>query len=130
MNWSYLFKHWFGTLLLGPFISEIIMYISEVNPHKIVGLLEVYPIAFLFSLIFSTPTYILYGFIYYFLACKNIRNEYAKIILISFVALGVIITTFLIKGSWMFDLGLSYFISSIIAGLSFKLNFRNSKLYS
>jgi len=128
MNWSYLFKHWFGTILLGPFISEIIMYISELNPHKIVGLLEVYPIAFLFSIIFSAPTYILYGFIYYFLASNKVKNEHSKIILISFVAIGVIITTLLIKGSWMLDIGLSYFISSVIAGLSFKLNFKNSKL--
>ncbi|MFT7350580.1 MAG: hypothetical protein ACI9XR_000289 [Flavobacterium sp.] len=41
MNWSYLFKHWFGILLLGPIVSQITMYIYGVNPHKIFGLLEV-----------------------------------------------------------------------------------------
>ena len=40
-NWNYLFKHWLFTLLLGPIISQILMYITILNPNKIVGLLEV-----------------------------------------------------------------------------------------
>lgn len=130
MNWSYLFKHWFGTLLIGPIISELLMYFNYSNPTKIVGLLEVYPIAFIFSLILSTPTYILYGFVYYYLAYKKTRSDYAKLILIAFAALGVIVTTIIIKGSWMFDIGLTYFISSILAGVFFKINFKKSKLDS
>jgi hypothetical protein len=122
MNWSYLFKHWFGTLLIGPIIVDIIIYL---NYTKIGGLLEVYPIALIFSLFFSAPTYIVYGFIYHFLCYKNIKEFYSKIILITVAVLGVYITTIIIKGNMMEDIAISYSISSIITGLIFKLNFKN-----
>ena len=124
MNWSYLFKHWFGTLLLGPIVSQIIMYLTILNPHRIVGLLEVYPISLIFGLIFSTPTYIIYSFIYYFFGQKNLNVIFAKIILITLAVLGVIITTTILKGNMMEDIAVSYSIASIIAGLFFKLNFK------
>lgn len=122
MNWSYLFKHWFGTLLIGPIIVDIIIYL---NYAKIGGLLEVYPIALLFSLIFSAPTYIIYGIIYYFLCQKNVKRLYSKIILIVLAVSGVYITTIIIKVNMMEDIAISYSISSIITGLFFKLNFNN-----
>lgn len=122
MKWNYLFKHWFGTIALGPVISEMIPYISG-DSHLIVGLCEVYPIAFLFSLFFSAPTYLLYGFIYYYLAQKRINGIYAKAILISFAVTGVIVTTSIIHGSLMLNIALSYSIASIITGCLFKLNF-------
>lgn len=122
MNWSYLFKHWFGTLLIGPIIVDVIIYF---NYTKIGGLLEVYPIALIFSLIFSAPTYIIYGIIYYFLCQKNVKGLYSKIILIVIAVSGVHITTIIIKGNMMEDVAISYSISSIIIGLLFKLNFKN-----
>jgi hypothetical protein len=123
MNWNYLFKHWFFTLLLGPVISQIIMYVTILNPHKIVGLLEVYPLALLFGLFFSTPTYILYAFVYYLLAKYNINLMLSKTILILFAVCGVITTTSIIKGSMMLDIAISYSISSVVAGLFFRLKF-------
>lgn len=130
MNWSYLFKHWFGTLLLSPLISEVLVHTNYANSAKSASLLDVYPVAVILGLFLSTPTYILYGFVYYFLAYQKIRTEYAKLILIAFAALGVIVTMLAMQGSWMFDIGLTYFISSILAGVFFKLNFKNSKLDS
>ncbi|WP_395044685.1 hypothetical protein [Flavobacterium sp.] len=127
MNWSYLFKHWFSTLLIGPIVSQITKYIYEVNPHKIVGLFEVYPISLLFGLFFSAPTYILYALIYYYLAKNTVNLKISKIILISFAVLGVVTTTSIIKGSMMQDIAISYSIASIISGLFFKLNFKVNK---
>lgn len=123
MNWSYLFKHWFFTLLIGPIISQINMYIFEVNSHKIVGLIDVYPISLIFGLFFSTPTYILYALLYFYISKNKINLIFSKIILISFAVLGVIVTTSIIKGSMMQDIALSYSIASIISGLFFKLNY-------
>ncbi|GGD32221.1 hypothetical protein [Flavobacterium orientale] len=123
MNWSYLFKHWFFTLLLGPVVSQIVMYVIDVSPGKIVGLLEVYPLSLLFGLFFSTPTYILYGLVYYFLARNNINLNLSKVILISLAVVGVITTTSIIKGSMMLDITISYSIASVITGLFFKLKF-------
>lgn len=125
MKWDYLFKHWFGTLFLGPVISQTLMYLDFENPNKIVGPLEIYPIALLFSLLFSIPTYFIYCFAYYYLASKKIPAIYAKAILILLSVSGVIATTIIIKGTWMFDIGVSYSISSVITGCFFKLNFEN-----
>lgn len=132
MKWNYLFKHWFFTLLLGPVISQIIMYVTILNPHKIVGLLEVYPLALLFGLFFSTPTYIIYGLAYYFLAKSNINLNLSKVILILLAVVGVITTTSIIKGSTMLDISISYSITSVITGLFFKLKFnrKNDHTYS
>lgn len=124
IKWNYLFKHWFSTLLIAPFISQIIMYITILNSNKIVGLLEVYPIALIFSLAFSIPTYILYSFLYRILGQINTKEKYAKIILIAFAVCGIFITAMIIKGSMMKDVIWSYSISSIISGFIFKLNFK------
>ncbi len=123
MKWNYLFKHWFFTILLGPVVSQIIMYVTILNPHKIVGLLEVYPLSIMFGLFFSTPTYILYAIIYYFLAKNNINIMFSKAILILFTVSGVIVTTSIIKGNMMFDIALSFSIAAVITGLFFKLKF-------
>ncbi|MEO5776296.1 MAG: hypothetical protein ABIQ27_05290 [Flavobacterium sp.] len=124
MNWSYLFKHWFGTLLIGPIIFQITTPFSSHISHLVFSFFEAYPLFLLFGLLFSIPTYILYGCIYYYLARKDANPNYAKAILILFSVLGVIATTLIMDGSMMQDITLPYLISSIIAGLLFKLNFR------
>lgn len=50
-DWSYLFKHWIFTLLLGPVISQIIAFIPIFYPSQAVGLLAMFPI--LLSLVLS-----------------------------------------------------------------------------
>jgi hypothetical protein len=103
------------------------MYITISQPNKIVGLLEVYPIAIIFSLLFSIPTYILYAFLYYYLARTSINLNFAKVILISFVVIGVISTTLIIKGSIMKDIAISYSIASIITGIFLTLKFEENQ---
>jgi len=124
MNWSYLFKHWFGTLLIGPIVSDIIAYLIIDNSDKIGGLTGVYPIALLFGLIFSTPTYILYGIIYYFLAQKEIATKYSKIILILFTSLCIFSTFTIVFNAREFNICVAYAITSILLGFIFKLNFK------
>ncbi|MEC4004524.1 hypothetical protein OX283_007635 [Flavobacterium sp. SUN052] len=125
MNWSYLIKQWFGTLFLGTIILQLIMFQTIQNTKQICGVLAIFPISLLFGLIFSTPTYILYSFIYRFLRFKNINSNFAKIILILFVVFNVNITTNIIKGSMMNNITISYSLSAILSGLIFKLNFNN-----
>lgn len=125
INWIYLFKHWLFTLLLGPIISEILMYITILNPNKIVGLLEVYPIAIIFSLVFSIPTYIIYAFVYYCLSTKVSTILFAKAILILLAVTGIFVTLNFIGGSISLDITISYSIASVITGIFFKLNFEN-----
>lgn len=128
INWTFLFKHWVITLILGPIISQFIECFYNLSPHKIVALLEVYPISLIFSFIFSIPTYIVYAIIFYFLGKNRINVNIAKLIVISIAVIGVILTATTIKGSLSFDIAISYSIASIIAGFIFKLNFEKSTI--
>lgn len=124
INWQYLFKHWIFTLLLGPVISQVIVYFYILDPHQIIGLLEIYPITFLLSLVFSIPTYLFCSFIYAFLAKRDINYNLSKAILILIPIIGIFTTAAIIKGTAWLDIALSYSISSFITGLIFKLNFK------
>lgn len=126
-EWIFLFKHWFFTLLLGPIVSQLLMYITVLHSNKIVGLLEVFPIAFIFSLIFSIPTYSIYTFFYYYFSKKDLPVFLSKFILISLAVSGIFITSYLMEGYMWLDIAISYSISSIITGLFFKLNFRDEE---
>jgi hypothetical protein len=120
MDWSYLFKHWFGTLIMAPIIAQIIDLLMNKN-NQILNFYESFPLFILFGLFFSTPTYLLYSILFYYLKYKNIKNVYAKIILISFALLGIIITFWLISGTLIYNGILIYCISSIITGTIFKI---------
>lgn len=120
MNWSYLFKHWIGTIFISPFVLELFCIFNQ-NLKSVVGLVEVYPITIIFSLIFSTPTHVIYGFLYYFLGKKNINLKLSKFILILFYAIGIIISFALIFGIDEVELISAYLFTSIFIGLLFKL---------
>jgi hypothetical protein len=124
MNWSYLFKHWLGTLLFGPIIAQIIEIFLNQN-NKILDFFEYYILFLLFGFLFSLPTYILYGILYWILANKKIDYNHSKFILIIFANAGIIITFFLINGFSTYQGILSYCLASIITGLFLKLNFKN-----
>jgi surface polysaccharide O-acyltransferase-like enzyme len=125
MNFSYLFKHWFATLTLAPIISEIINLLFIPNSNKIVGLLEVYPIAVIFGFIFSIPTYIIYFLVYYLLGSKNINIKTSKLILITLAVIGIIISFSITFNNREPEITIAYILSSIISGIIFKLNFKN-----
>lgn len=126
VDWSYLFKHSIFTLLLAPLISQILYY-SYPNPHQTMGLLELYPITLLLSLIFSTPTYIFYAFVYRILFQKQISNLYAKGILILISITGIFITMYNIIGNMWLDFAVAYSLSSLVTGIFFNLNFEKAK---
>lgn len=66
MSRKYLIGHWAFTLLIAPFMSQAIDYFYGTNPHQVVGLSEVYPITFLFSILISLPTFLIYLTCFYF----------------------------------------------------------------
>lgn len=126
MNWSYLFKHWFATLLLAPIVAQIIVLFAGGGSHSLFGFFETYFLFVFFGLFFSTPTYFLYAYLFSFLKKKNTCLPLAKMILIAFAVSGIIITFWSIGGSWSHNEMLSYGASSIISGLYFKLNRKQS----
>lgn len=127
IDWSYLFKHWIFSLLLGPVISQIIAFIPIFYHGQAIGLLEFFPIVFIISLIFSIPTYIVYAFVYNYLSTKDLPILYSKTILNSIPIIGVFITTAFIGGTLSYFIAVSYSISSIIIGVIFNLNFQEEE---
>jgi hypothetical protein len=97
---------------------------SSFDSHLVLGILDAYPLFLIFGLIFSVPTYILYGGIYYLLGQNDFHLLLAKAILILFSVSGVIITFWLLGGSWSINGIQAYCLASIISGLYFKLNFK------
>ena len=126
MNWSYLFKHWFTTLLIAPVICKVLEILFGKDFHQVIGLLEFYPITLLISLILSTPTYIFYAFLYNYLGKKEVKNNLSKAILITFSILGIIISFQLLNENSDTNISLSYIIASIISGILYKLELKHN----
>ena len=115
------------TLLIAPITSQAIGYIFGPNPHEVVGLLEVYPITLLFSIVFSIPTFLIYLTCFYFLSRQNANYFVAKFILITVAVLGIFITQTIIEGSMSQDIIIAYSLTAIIVGLLLRLKEKQIK---
>ena len=78
IHWKYFFFHWISTLLIAPFVVQLLMHLTRNNAHQIVGLIEVSPITLIFSLIFSFPTYLLLAITDYFCLKKEFAEKRIK----------------------------------------------------
>ena len=116
-----MFTHWALTLLIAPFVSQVIEYIVGPSPHQIVGLLEVYPITLLFSIAFSIPTFFIYLTCFYFLSKREINFAVSKFILLTVSVLGIFITQAIIKGNMSQAIIIAYSVTAIIVGLLVRL---------
>ncbi|SEH77031.1 hypothetical protein SAMN02927937_01334 [Paenimyroides aquimaris] len=123
MQWSYLFKHWFATLLIAPFLTDLLFYIDP-NNHKIGGFVEVYPIIIWLSFLFSIPTYAVYSIVFYYLKKKQFSLIFSKRILIAISVVGIFITFTLIFPDIYFPATLAYMLTSLVTGIFFKLEKR------
>src|SRR5690606_22152493 len=123
MQWSYLFKHWFATLLIAPFLTDLLFYIDP-NNHKIGGFVEVYPIIIWLSFLFSIPTYAVYSIVFYYLKKKQFSLIFSKRILTAISVVGIFITFTLIFPDIYFPATLAYMLTSLVTGIFFKLEKR------
>ena len=121
MRRTYVIGHWALTLLIAPFTSQAIQYIYGPNPHQIVGLLEVYPIALLFSIAFSLPTFLIYLTCFFFLLKQEVKWTISKLVLITVSVIGIYITMTIIKGSMSQDIIAAYSVTAFIVGLLLKI---------
>ena len=114
MQWSYLFKHWFSTLLFPLFLTKLLY-----NEN-----LELLIIALIVGFIFSLPTYAFYALVFYSLQEETISTTRKKIILIGISVIGIALTFTLISGDlrsvFTYDT-LIYMLTSLITGIFFKL---------
>jgi hypothetical protein len=126
MRSTFVIGHWVFTLLLAPLTSQVIGYFYGTDPHQIVGLLEVYPIALMFSIAFSIPTLLIYLIFFYFLSKNRVSISISKFVLIAVSAIGIVITQTIIKGSMSRDIIIAYSVTSVIVGLVLRLKDVNS----
>ncbi len=120
INWIYIFKHWFSTLLVAPILSDIINYYYT-DIQTLLNLTSVYPITVIFGLFFSLPTYIILGITYYILDKKGIKPIYIKPILLSLCTIGIILSFFLIFNNREENTALAYSLTSIFFGMIYKI---------
>lgn len=121
MNWSYLIKHWFSTLIVAPIISDITNYYYT-DIQTLFNLTSVYPITVLFGLFFSLPTYIIIGMTYYILEKKGVKPLYIKPVLLILCSIGIIISFSIVFNNREENTVLSYTLTSLLFGFIFKIN--------
>jgi hypothetical protein len=126
MKWSYFYKHWFTTLLLGSVLTILVEtkgYIFNVS-------IDWYLIIMMFSLIYSFPTFTIIAFVFEYFGKTEIDTKRAKTILILTTIFGVILTQLIVFGQpLVLELSLSFSIAAIISGMIFKLKRKNLILF-
>lgn len=121
MNWIYIFKHWFSTLLVAPILSDIINYYYT-DIQTLFNLTSVYPITVLFGLFFSLPTYIIIGITYYILEKKGVKPLYIKPVLLILCSIGIITSFSIVFNNREENTVLAYTLTSLFFGFIFKIN--------
>lgn len=101
MKISFPFYHWFATLLLGPFLLALYEY----SVSSFGDIVEMYMITLLFSILLSLPALLCYCVVFYLLNSYKVQIPIAKIILLTFVVIGIVLTFRIINGSLAFELG-------------------------
>lgn len=120
MKWSYIFKHWGSTLLLGTTILTLVSGFKFLSPSEIGNALAWFTIYLIFSIIYSIPTLIIYLLVFYGLINRNIDSKWIKLILISVTIAGITLTTSLIDSDKLESLTIYYSLSAIVTGVLLK----------
>ncbi len=115
MNWSFTFKHWGSTLLLGTTILILASGFGFSSISEISDSLTWFIIYLIFSAIYSIPTLIAYLLIAYLLIGRNIGAKWTKFILIFVTITGITLTTSLIDSDLLENLSIYYSLSSVVA---------------
>lgn len=123
MRRSYLFAHWGLTLLAAPVAAQILQYILLPNPHRISGLLEVYPIVLVFSIAFSLPTLLVYAIAFYSFSRYKVNILVSKLALVSISVLGIYVTMTIIGGSMSQETARAYSLTALMIGLLLRLRY-------
>lgn len=90
MRRIYIVYHWALTLIFAPIIVKCIDYLFNLEP-SIVGNLSIYPVTFVFSIVFSLPTLVVYTAWFFFIRRHHKSVLFVKTSLILIAVLGIII---------------------------------------
>lgn len=121
MRWSYIFKHWGSTLLLGTTILMLVSGFGFSSSSEIRDSLTWSIFYLIASTIYSVPTLIVYVLVFFILIKRNIDSKWIKLILIFVTVAGITLTTLLIDFSSLKNLTIYYSLSSLVTGILFKI---------
>ena len=119
LRWSYIFKHWMGTLLLG---SILVTISPGFNPLNSPGISQTILFSLLFlyySAVYSIPTLICYTLAFNWLNSNTLNTNWIKMTLILITLAGIAMTMALTTGSM--EWAIYYSIAAIVTGISFKI---------
>lgn len=112
----YPLAHWGMTLLLAPAMLHLIDYLIGIKSHVMDGLLELYPFALIFSIIFSIPSLLVNYIAYRLLSKTCLHPILVKVLLICLAIAGLYITCVNLGGSLMSHIFNSYGLTLILVG--------------
>ena len=121
LHWTYLLRYWASTLLIAPVVAQSFIQLTSTHTHQVVGLIEVYPITFIVSLILSFPTYLIAAIVDWMLIKKRIELKLHKYILVAIAVGGVFSTFDLFFKNNDLAITMGYALSSLFFGLMYKL---------
>ena len=121
---SLVLKHWITTLVIPPLLILLFFFLDG-ERMNFEGIYEMYFIIFLFSILFSAPTYILMFAVAYFINREERSICQKKSILFIISLIGIIISFEIFMPGTQFYFLFSYLLISFLAFLFFKENDRN-----
>lgn len=121
---KFVLKQWITTLIISPLLILLITFFDG-QSMNFEGSYELYLLMFLFSILFSIPTYVFMFVVAYFLNKEERSMAQKKLILFSISLLGIIISfeIFLPDSTYYFIL--SYILISLASTFVFKINHQN-----
>ncbi len=117
MEWSYILKHWGGTLLLPAVFLTIY---AGIESKDIIDNLFLFPYFLIIAAIYSLPTLLVYILAFYLLNRYKVDLRLAKLILIIITVVGICVTSYLISKTMSLEFVITYCVSTTLCGVFFK----------
>lgn len=119
LKWSYIFKHWIGTLLLGTTLLTISPGFNPLNSSGVGQTLLFSILWFYYSSIYSIPTLICYTLAFYWLKNNTLKVNWIKMTLILITLAGITMTVGLTVQ--LIEPAIYYSIAALVTGILFKI---------
>ncbi len=115
MRRLYMVYHWALTLVFAPILIKCIDFLFNLEP-SIIGDLSIYPVTFIFSILFSLPTMAVYSAWFFFIERHQKSVFWVKTSLIIITVLGIYFTFNIIKVNIGVSTTYGYCITAVTIG--------------
>lgn len=127
MRRLYIVYHWALTLVFAPIIVKCLYFLYNLEP-SIIGDLSIYPVTFVFSIVFSLPTLAVYSAWFFFIERHHKSILFVKTSLILIAVLGIIIMFKITNLNLEKTTVVGYCLAAIVTGYCERLKPRQEPL--